>query len=152
MRIFALTLLLMLAQGCDTGVVVHDQTRAAELLVDFLSSLKSAEGIQLAYAWTDDRYKQETTDAEFSRIVARIRNLNQGAEIRLTGYETVGPVEMLNVYASSNPVEGRLYFRFVLSGSKSSDYYLLNLDVNDTKFGQQGIYREFADAISVDGV
>jgi hypothetical protein len=152
MKIFALTLLLMLAQGCDTGIVVHDQTRAAELLVDFLSSLKSAEGIQLAYAWTDDRYKQGTTDAEFARIVARIRNLNQGAEIRLTGYETIGPMEILNVYASSSPAEGKLYYRFVLSGSKSSDYYLLNLDVKDAKFNPEGIYREFADAISVDGV
>ena len=94
MRICALTLLLMLVQGCNTGVVVHDQTRAAELIVDFLSSLKSVEGIELAYAWTDDRYKQETTAAEFTRIVARIRNLNQGAEIRLTGYETIGPVEL----------------------------------------------------------
>jgi len=152
MRIFALTVLLMLAQGCDSGIVVHDQSRAAELLVDFLSSIKSAEGIQLAYAWTDDRYKQETTEAEFTRIVARIRNLNQGAEIRLTGYETVGPVEIFNIYASSSPAEGKLYFRFVLSGSKAHDYYLLNLDVHDAKFSQQGIYRDFADAISVDGV
>lgn len=152
MRVFALTLLLMLAQGCNTGIVVHDQTRAAELLVDFLSSLKTAEGIELAYAWTDDRYKQEISAAEFARIVARIRNLNQGAEIRLTGYETLGPVEILNIYANSNAGDGKLYFRFVLSGSKSSDYYLLNLDVSDAKFIQEGIYQVYPKSIPVDGV
>jgi hypothetical protein len=113
MRTLALTLILLLAQGCSSGIVVHDQYRAAELIVDFLSSLKSAEGIQLAYAWTDDRYKQETSASEFVRIVARIRNLNQGAEIQLTGYETFGPVELLNIYASSGTGESRLYFRSV---------------------------------------
>jgi hypothetical protein len=152
MRVFALTVLLIMAAGCSTGIVVHDQTRAAELIVDFLTSLKSAEGIQLAYAWTDDRYKQEITAAEFTRIVARMRNLNQGAEIRLTGYETIGPVEILNIYASSSTDQGKLYFRFVLSGSKSSDYYLLNLDVNDSTFSQQGIYHAFAKSIAVSGV
>jgi hypothetical protein len=152
MKIFALTLLLLLAQGCNTGIVVHDQTRAAELIVDFLSSLKSAEGIQLAYAWTDDRYKQDTSAAKFRRIVARIHNLNQGAEIRLTGYETVGPVEILNIYASSNAGAGKLYFRFVLFGSKSSDYYLLNLDVSDSKFSHEGIYRAFPKSIPVSSV
>jgi len=152
MRIFALTVLLILAHGCSTGIVVHDQTRAAELVVDFLSSLKSTEGIELAYAWTDDRYKQEITAAEFTRIVARIRNLNQGAEIRLIGYETVGSVEKLNIYASSVTDQGELYFRFVLSGSKSSDYYLLNLDVDDSTFSQQGIYHAFSKSIVVSGV
>ena len=49
-------------------------------------------------------------------------------------------------------IKMKLYFRFVLSGSKSSDYYLLNLDVNDSKFSPEGTYRAFADAITVDGV
>jgi hypothetical protein len=149
---FALTLIVLLAQGCSSGIVVHDQNRAAELIVDFLSSLKSAEGIQLAYAWTDDRYKQEISAGEFARIVARIRNLNRGAEIRLTGYETFGPVELLNIYATSGAGEARLYFRFVLFGSRSSDYYLLNLDVNDSEFGNEGTYRAYQKSITVSGV
>jgi len=152
MKVRTLILILILAQGCDTGIVVHDQKRAADLVIDFLSSLKSAEGIELAYAWTDDRYKQEISATEFVRIVARIRNLNQRAKIHLDGYETFGPVELLNIYASSSTDEGQLYFRFVLSGSKSSDYYLLNLDVSDTVFSPEGTYRTFTDAISVDGV
>ena len=152
MRMFALTLIVLLAQGCSSGIVVHDQYRAAELIVDFLSSLKSAEGIQLAYAWTDDRYKQETSASEFVRIVARIRNLNQGAEIQLTGYETFGPVELLNIYASSGTGESRLYFRFVLFGSRSSDYYLLKLDVYDSQFGKEGSYGVYPESITVSGV
>jgi len=152
MRTLALTLILLLAPGCSTGIVVHDQNRAAELIVDFLSSLKSAEGIELAYAWTDDRYKQEISTGEFARIVARIRNLNQGAEIRLTGYETFGAAEILNLYASSGAGPGRLYFRFVLSGSRSSDYYLLNLEVGDLPFDRQGTYRTYSKSITVSGV
>lgn len=152
MRLFTLAVILLLATGCSTGIVVHDENRAAELLVDFLSSLKSAEGIQLAYAWTDDRYKQEISAGEFARIVARIRNVNQGAEIRLTGFETFGPVELLNVYASSNAGEGKLYFRFVLAGSSSTDYYLLSLDVSDSQFFPEGTYRDYPVSIPVSGV
>ena len=76
-RFMIFVLLVLLVQGCDTGVVTHDQTRAAELMGDFLSSLKSEEGIKLAYDWTDDRYKKDVSATDFRRKVARMRNLNQ---------------------------------------------------------------------------
>ncbi len=152
MRNATLYLFLLLVVGCSTGVIVHDENRAAELIVDFLSGLKSDEGKQLSYEWTDDSYKEEVSLSEFSRIVSSIRNKNQGADIRLVGYEIFGPVETIVVYASSEIGEEKMYFRFILVGSKSKDYYLLNLDINDSEFGIEGIYNEYEQSILIQGV
>ncbi len=152
MKTFALTLFLLLAAGCSTGIIVHDEVRAAELIVDFLTGIKSEEGMKLSYAWTDDRFKQEISEADFSRIVYRLRRINQGAEIQLVGYEVFGPVELINIYASSKQSDGIMYFRFVLTGSKSKDYYLLKFDIDDSQHSPGGIYNEFRQPVSVDGV
>ena len=88
MRIFTLGLFLLLLSGCSTGVVVHDQDRAAELVVDCLTAFKSDDGIKLSYAWTDDKYKVAVSADEFARIVSTIRSKNQGADIHLDGFET----------------------------------------------------------------
>jgi len=145
-------MLLLFTAGCSTGVVVHDQDRAAELIVDFLTGIKTDAGRQLSYEWTDDRFKQEISEAEFSRIVYRLRRINQGARIHLAGYELFGPVELINVYASSKHNDGTTYFRFVLAGSKSRDYYLLKFDIDDSQFSKEGIYNEYGQSIYVDGV
>ncbi|MHC4929260.1 MAG: hypothetical protein ACYTFU_06230 [Planctomycetota bacterium] len=152
MRNSALYLFFLLVIGCSTGIVVHDETRAAELIVDFLSGFKSDKGKKLSYEWTDDRFKEEVSLGEFSRIVSSIRSKNQGAEIRLIGYEIFGPVETIIVYASSEVTEGKMYFRFILVGTKSKDYYLLNLDINDSEFSKKGIYKEYEQSILVKGV
>jgi hypothetical protein len=152
MRTFTLTLFLLLAAGCSTGIVVHDEDRAAELIVDFLTGIKSDEGMKLSYAWTDDKFKQEISEGEFSRIVYRLRSINQGAEIQLTGYEVFGPVGLINVYASSKQSDGMMYFRFVLTGSRSKDYYLLKFDIDHSQYSKEGIYNEFRQPIYVDGV
>lgn len=143
---------LLLITGCSSGVIVHDQTRAAELIVDFLTSLKSGPGIKLAYEWTDDRYKEKISFAQFSRIAAAIRGKNLGADIKLAGYEVFGPKETLVVYANSKPNEGNMYFRFSLVGSKSRDYYLSNFTTSDSVFSKKGIYREYGQSIVVEGV
>jgi hypothetical protein len=148
----ALYLFFLLVIGCSTGIVVHDETRAAELIVDFLSGFKSDKGKKLSYEWTDDRFKEEVSLGEFSRIVSSIRSKNQGAEIRLVGYEIFGPVETIIVYASSEVNEAKMYFRFILVGTKSKDYYLLNLDINDSEFSKKGIYKEYEQSILVKGV
>jgi hypothetical protein len=152
MRTFTLTLLLLLAAGCSTGIVVNDEDRAAELIVDFMSGIKSDEGMILSYAWTDDKFKQEISEGEFSRIVYRLRSINQGAEIQLAGYEVFGPAELINVYASSKQSDGMMYFRFVLTGSRSKDYYLLKFDIDHSQYSKEGIYNEFRQPIYVDGV
>ena len=147
-----LLILALLLPGCSTGVVVHDELRAAELIVDFLSSLKSDEGIELAYAWTDDSYKEEVSAAEFVRTVARLRYRNRGAEIRLLGYEIFGPVEVINVYARSSVGEDQLFFRFILTGTRSKDYYLLSFAIAESDFDRQGVYREYRKPVSVSGL
>ncbi len=147
-----LILLVFVVAGCSSGVIVHDQTRAAELVVDFLSSLKSDPGIKLAYEWTDDEFKSRTSFTDFSRIVAALRDKNLGADIRLTGYEVFGPKESLIVYARSELSEGHLYFRFSLVGTRSKDYYLIDLDTRDTPFVKSGIHREYAQSIIIQGV
>ena len=152
MKPLALLLLLLLTPACSTGIVVHDQTRAAELIVDFLTALKTAEGIELSYAWTDDKYKEQVSAGEFSQLVAFVRSKNQGARIRLGGYEIFGPVETMNVYAKSAADSGNLYFKFILVGSKTKDYYLLNFDIDDSEFEKQGLFRKYEKSISVDGV
>ena len=138
--------------GCSSGVIVHDQTRAAELVVDFLTSLKSGPGIKLAYEWTDDSYKEKVSFAQFSRIAASIRDRNLGADIRLAGYEVFGAKEALVVYANSKPGEGKMYFRFSLVGTRSRDYYLLNFSTSDSVFSKKGLYREYGKSIVVKGV
>jgi len=147
-----LCLFLLLITGCSTGIVVHDEVRAAELVVDFLSGFKSDNGKQLSYEWTDDGFKEDVSSREFSSIVASIRNKNQGADIRLVGYETFGAVETIIVYAMSAVSEERMYFRFILAGTKSSDYYLLKLDVKDSEYRKKGVYNDYDRAILVLGV
>lgn len=152
MGYLALFLFLQLVAGCSTGIVVHDKDRAAELVVDFLSSLKSDKGIRLSYAWTDDSFKERVSLIQFSRNVSAIRNKNLGAEIRLAGYEIFGPVEIIVVYANSESSEGKIYFRFTLVGTKSKDYYLLNWNTNDSGFRREGIYNEYKRSILIQGV
>lgn len=148
----SLLVVLLLAAGCSTGIIVHDEDRAAELLVDFFTGLKSSEGTRLAYAWTDNKFKQEVSFDEFSRIAAFIRSRNQGAEIRLVGYEVFGPRETLIVYANSKTSEGKMYFKLTLVGTKTRDYYLLALDIDDAAFAKTGIYQEYRKSIVVEGV
>jgi len=149
---FLLLLLALLLPGCSTGIIVHDQDRAAELTGDFLNALKSDEGIDLSYAWTDDRFKEAVSREQFARVVARIRNRNQRAEIKLTGFETYGPVELISVYADSRVGNGQLFFRFTLTGSKSKDYYLLDLKTDSTEFTKEGRYHEYQQPLLIDGV
>lgn len=148
----ALVVLILLSVGCSSGVIVHDQVRAAELVVDFLSSLKSERGIKLAYEWTDDKFKEEISFSDFSQIVSSIREENLGADIQLTGYEVFGSKEALVVYASSEAGEGKIFFKFSLVGTKSKDYYLISLTTNDTEFSKSGIYREYGESIIIQGV
>jgi hypothetical protein len=147
-----LCLLLLLLTGCSTGVVVHDQARAAELVVDFLSGFKSDNGVELSYAWTDDKFKEKVSADEFARIVSTIRSKNQGADISLDGFEFFGPVEAFTLHASSQTSAGKLWFKFMLVGSRSKDYYLLDLNTADTGFAKEGAYREYAEPIIVQGV
>jgi hypothetical protein len=152
MKNSALFLFLLLVAGCSTGIVVHDEVRAAELIIDFLSGFKSDKGKQLSYEWTDDKFKEEVSPGEFSSIVASIRNRNQGADIRLVGYEIFGAVETIIVYAISEVSEERIFFRFILVGTKSRDYYLLKLDVNDSEYRKEGVYNEYDRSILVQGL
>ena len=96
MRTFALAFLLFVTAGCSIGVTVHDEDRASELIVDFLSSLKTDQGIQLAYDWTDDRFKKEVSPDKFAQIVSTIRQKNYvhkdyGSPIYVQVYMTVWP-------------------------------------------------------------
>jgi hypothetical protein len=152
MRRFTLCMFLLLMVGCNTGIIVHDQNRAAELIVDFLSGFKSDEGRQLSYEWTDDEFKEGVSLSEFSRMVYSIRQQNQGADIRVVGYEVFGPVETIFIYANSEVDVGKTYFRFILVGTKSKDYYLLTLDTSDSEFPKKGIYGEYEQAIIIQGV
>ena len=152
MKSFILHLVPLLVVGCSIGITVHDEDRAAELIVDFLSALKSSEGIHLSYEWTDNKYKEEVSFDEFSQIVAFVRSKNQGADIRVTGYETFGAEETIVVYANSDISAGKMYFKFVLVGTKPKDYYLLNLSINDSMFDKTGIYRDYGQSIVIQGV
>ena len=149
MKNSTLFLFLLLVAGCSTGIVVHDEVRAAELIIDFLSGFKSDKGKQLSYEWTDDKFKEEVSPGEFSSIVASIRNRNQGADIRLVGYEIFGAVETIMVYAIAEVSEEIIFFRFILVGTKSRDYYLLKLDVNDSEYRKEGVYSEYDRSILV---
>ncbi len=152
MKRFAIYLLVMFATGCDPGIVVHDKERAAELIGDFLTGFKSANGTRLAYEWTDDKFKDDVSLNEFKGMVSLLRAENNGADIRLVGYEVFGPVERMAVYASSKLSEGSMYFKFILVGTKTKDYYLLNLDVKHSSFGKKGIYQEYEQPIVIEGV
>jgi hypothetical protein len=143
---------LLLLVGCNTGITVHDEDRAAELVVDFLSSFKSESGRKLAYDWTDDRFKDEVSFSEFTQIVFFIRDKNNRADIKLVGYEIFGPRETMNIYANSEVDENKMYFKFTLVGTKSKDYYLINLNINDSELEKNGIYREYGQSIIVQGV
>ncbi|MFT5114268.1 MAG: hypothetical protein ACI8P9_003604 [Parasphingorhabdus sp.] len=152
MRIIALFLLVQLLLGCSTGVIVHDGNRVAELIVDFLSGFKTSSGIELSYEWTDDKFKEDVTLSTFSQTVASIRNNNQGADIQLAGYEVFGSVEVIAIYANSTRGVGNIFFKFVLVGDKTRDYYLLNFETSDYPFSKEGIYREYGQMISIHGV
>ena len=152
MRRCTLFLFLLLIVGCNSGIIVHDQSRAAELIVDFLSGFKSDEGRQLSYDWTDDEFKEGVSLSEFSRMVFSIRKQNQRADIRVVGYEVFGPVGTIFVYANSEVDEGKTYFRFILVGTKTKDYYLLNLDTSDSEFAKKGVYSEYEQSIIIQGV
>jgi len=151
-RHFATFLFLLLLAGCNTGIVVHDQARAAELVVDFLSGFKSDDGVELSYAWTDDKFKEKVSADEFARIVSSIRSKNQGADISLDGFEFFGPVEAITLHASSQSSAGKIWFKFKLVGSRSKDYYLLELETGDAAFAKEAAYREYAQPIMVHGV
>jgi len=150
-RILTLLTLALLA-ACESGVIVHDSSRAAELIVDCLTSFKSRQGIRLAYEWTDDQFKQDVSFNEFSHLVASIREINRGAEIQLTGYETFGPREIIVVYAGSQIEDERVFYKFTLVGTRPKDYYLLDLGISDSRFDKIGIYREYLQSIVVKGV
>ena len=134
----SLLVVLLLVAGCSSGVATHDAYRAAELVVDFFTGLKSSE--------------QEVPFAEFSRIVAFIRETNRGAEIRLVGFEVFGRRETFVVYANSKTGETEMHFKLTLAGTKNQDYYLLALDVDDSAFSKTGIYREYPESIVIEGV
>lgn len=148
----AAVLLVMSLPGCSSGITTHDEARAAELVVDFLSSLQTEEGVQAAYDWTDDAYKAEVPVVEFIRIIAELRAKNSGAGVRLIGYETFGSKEMIVVYAESETSDGRLYLKFSLAGTKHKDYYLRYLDVNQQGYGKNGVYLDFREQVVVEGV
>ena len=152
MRIFTLGLFLLLLSGCSTGVIVHDQDRAAELVVDCLTAFKSDDGIKLSYEWTDDKFKEDVSEDEFARIVSTIRSNNQGAEIHLDGFEFFGPVEAITVHARSQNSTGTTWFKFMLVGTKTKDYYLLDLKTSTSEFTKEGIYRKYERSILVQGV
>ncbi len=145
-------LLLVLLPGCDPGVIVHDQVRASELVVDFLSSLQTPEGLRLAYDWTDDRFQQKMAFDEFVSWMAAVRERNARADVRLVAFEVFGPVDRINVYASSIGKLDPLYFRFTLVGDKVQDYYLLELRVDDSEQRQDGIYRKYERPVTVPSV
>ena len=151
-RHFTQFLFLLLLTGCNTGIVVHDQARAAELVVDFLSGFKSDDGVELSYAWTDDKFKEKVSADEFARIVSSIRGKNKGADISLDGFEFFGPVEAITLHASSQSSTGKTWFRFKLVGSRSKDYYLLELETGDAAFAKEAAYREYEQPIMVHGV
>ena len=152
MRHFTFLLFLLLLTGCDTGIVVHDETRAAELVVDFLSGFKTDNGVELSYAWTDDKFKEKVSADEFARIVSSIRRENQGADIKLDGFEFFGPVEAITLHASSQNSAGKTWFKFMLVGSRAKDYYLLELKTGDAGFAKEGEYREYSPPIIIHGV
>ena len=152
LRIFTSSLFFLLAVGCSTGITVHDEDRAAELVADCLAAFKSNEGIHLAYEWTDERFKEEMPFSEFSKIVSSIRNKNQGADIRLVGYEIIKSREAIIVYANSKISEEEMHFKFILVGTKHKDYYLLNLSTNDSGFNKNEMYKEYRQSIVVKGV
>ncbi len=150
-RIRVLLIALLLC-GCHPGVTVHDQVRASELVVDFLSSLESPEGVRKAYEWTDDRFKQEMSLEEFVRWMAFVRERNARADVKLVAFEVFGPVDRINVYANSVGRLEKLYFRFTLVGNKVKDYYLLELRVDDAEQRQDGIYRRYEQPVVVPDV
>ena len=152
MKGICLLLPVLLLAACSAGITTHDGTRAAELTVDFFSSLKTDQGVQTAYDWTDDSYKKETSLARFKKLVASVRSKNSGADIRLLGYETFGSREMIIVYAISERDNKELHFKLSLIGTKLKDYYLLDFKTGTDDFGKDGIYRDYEKSIIISGV
>ena len=70
----------------------------------------------------------------------------------MIGYEIFGSKEAIVVHAKSETSEGDVYFRFSLVGSKTRDYYLLDLNTDDSEFSKQGIYREYRQPVIVQGI
>ena len=145
-------LIALLVLGCDPGVTVHDQVRASQLVVDFLTSLRTPEGLRLAYEWTDDRFKENMSFDEFSGWMRSVRERNAGADVQLVAFEVFGPVDRINVYANSIDRLEKTYFRFDLVGNKVLDYYLLDLRVGDSEQRQDGIYRKYERPVVVPDV
>ncbi len=54
----AALIVVLALSGCSAGITTHDEVRAAELIVDFLSSLQTERGLQIAYDWTDDEFRR----------------------------------------------------------------------------------------------
>lgn len=145
-------LVLLMVTGCSAGITTHDKARAAELIVDFLSSLTIDQGIHTAYEWADDSFRKETSLDEFTQKISTMRSKNSGADIRLVGYETFGSREMMVVYAISQKDDEKLHFKFSLVGTKHKDYYLLNFTTGDDEFSKDGIYSDYETTIIVQGV
>ena len=141
-----------MAAGCSAGITTHDKARAAELIVDFLSSLKTEQGIHTAYEWADDSFKQETSLGEFTQKIFAMRSKNSGADIRLVGYETFGSKETMVVYAISEKDDEKLHFKFSLVGTKHKDYYLLDFSIKDDEFSKDGIYINYDSPIVIQDV
>ncbi len=152
MRKLASAIVFLLLVGCSSGITTHDNIRAAELVVDFLSSLESEQGIRNAYDWSDDKYQEQVSFAEFQQLISSVRSKNAKADISLVGYETFGPREMMAVYAQSETKAGILHFKFALTGTKTRDYYLLEFSTSDSEFSKDGNYRDYQESIVVSGV
>lgn len=152
MKKLAAILIIVSMTGCSAGITSHDSVRAAELMVDFLTSLKTEKGLRAAYDWTDDRFKQKFSLAEFKQLISATRAENSGADIHLSGYETFGSREMIIVYADSETDGKKLYFKFSLAGTKNKDYYLLSFSSGSEEFGKEGVYRNYENSIIIDGV
>ncbi len=89
---------------------------------------------------------------EFVSWMAAVRERNARADVRLVAFEVFGPVDRINVYASSIGKLDPLYFRFTLVGDKVQDYYLLELRVDDSEQRQDGIYRKYEQPVTVPSV
>jgi hypothetical protein len=152
MRRFAIVLVGFFIIGCSIGFTVHDEDRAADLVVEFLNNFKTNSGIQSAYDWTDEKFKERVSFQGFTQMVKSIQAESKGADIHLIGYETFGTEEIFQIYATSENSDRKLHFRFALVGTKSKDYRLYNMSFNDKEFEKKGIYKEYAKSNIIGGV
>ena len=149
MNKFRLLLAVLFLAGCSIGITVHDESRAAELVVDFLSSIKTASGIKTAYEWADDRFQGAVSFEEFSQSISFLRSKNSGADIRLTGFETFGAKEVIIVYADSQAATGSVHLKLTLAGTKHKDYRLIDYAISDIEFPRGGNYKKYGKSIVV---